>query len=105
MSKTYEAKWSRIGNSSGYRIQAEFFKENPRFTECGALIEVVDDDTVLLRRAPTNDDGQQEDEVMLASFLNFMFNDGLNSKSFVEYTEEDSALDDELMEGVVLDED
>ena len=105
MTKTYEAKWSRIGNSAGYRIQAEFFKENPEFTECGALIEVVDDDTVLLRRVPVEDEGQQEDELMLASFLNFMFKDGLNNERFVEYTEEDAALDDDLMEGVVLDED
>ena len=104
MAKVYEAKWTRVGNSAGYRIQSEFFKENPRFTNCGALLEVVDDDTVLLRRVSANDD-EQEDELMLAAFLNFMFKDGLTNDRFVEYTEEDAALDDELMEGVALDED
>lgn len=105
MGKLYEAKWAKIGNSSGYRLQAEFFKENPHFAECGAIVQVIDEDTVLLRRIKTEEEEQEDDELMLAAFLNFAMKQGLENNDFVQDTPDDIALDDELMDGVVLDED
>ena len=56
MGKLYEAKWAKIGNSSSYRLQVEFFKENPHFVECGAMVQVIDQETVLLRGVKTKEE-------------------------------------------------
>jgi hypothetical protein len=105
MKRTYDAKWAKIGNSFGYRFQSEFFKEHPGFSECGALVQVIDEDMVLLRRIKPEQEEQKADELMLAAFLNFAFKQGLEKGDFTQDSVEDMELDDELMDGVILDAD
>jgi antitoxin PrlF len=102
--KTYKASWARIGNSSGYRLSGSFFKENPQFAEVGGTVQVIDADTILIRRAAQPQQEQDEDELMLSLFLDFLMRQSLANPSEIEaYTEAMAAEDDELIVGVELD--
>lgn len=102
--KTYKASWARIGNSSGYRLSGSFFKENPQFAEVGGTVQVIDADTLLIRRAVQPQQEQDEDELMLSLFLDFLMRQSLADPLEIEaYTKEMVAEDDELIAGVELD--
>ena len=99
--KVYKASWAKIGNSSGYRLSGNFFKENPQFADVGGTVQVIDPDTILLRREVREQSEQAEDELMLSLFLDFVMKQVLSEPSEIEeYTEAMSAEDDELMAGV-----
>ncbi len=101
--KVYKAAWAKIGNSSGYRLSGNFFKENPQFADVGGTVQVIDSDTILIRRDVQEQTSQDEDELMLSLFLDFLTRQALLETSEIEaYTEAMSAEDDELMAGVVL---
>jgi antitoxin PrlF len=102
--KTYKASWAKIGNSSGYRLSSSFFKENPQFAEAGGTVQVIDSDTILIRRAAQAQQDQDEDELMLSLFLDFLMRQSLTNLSEIEaYTEAMAAEDDELIVGVEVD--
>ena len=48
--KIYRAAWAKIGNSSGYRLPSEFFKENPEFVGVDSMVQVIAPDQVLFSR-------------------------------------------------------
>jgi antitoxin PrlF len=101
--KTYKASWAKIGNSSGYRLSSNFFKENPQFSDANGTVQVIDADTILIRRERTEDPIQDEDELLLGLFLDFVMRQALSSSEEVEaYTESMSVEDDELMAGVQI---
>jgi antitoxin PrlF len=101
--KVYKASWARIGNSSGYRLSGSFFKENPQFSDVGGTVQVIDADTILIRREVKEQTPQDEDELMLSLFLDFLMKQSLSDASEIEaYTEAMSTEDDELMAGVIL---
>jgi antitoxin PrlF len=93
--KVYKASWAKIGNSSGYRLSGSFFKENPQFADVGGTVQVIDSDTILIRREVREQTNQDEDELMLSQALS-------DTSEIEAYTEAMSAEDDELMAGVVL---
>lgn len=101
--KVYKASWAKIGNSSGYRLSGSFFKENPQFAEAGGTVQVIDSDTILIRREVQEQTDQDEDELMLSLFLDFLTKQALSDPSEIEtYTEAMAAEDDELIAGVVI---
>jgi antitoxin PrlF len=101
--KRYKASWAKIGNSSGYRLSGSFFKENPQFADVGGTVQVIDSDTILIRRDVQEQTEQDEDELMLSLFLDFLTKQALSDPSEVEaYSEAMAAEDDELMAGVVI---
>jgi antitoxin PrlF len=101
--KRYKASWAKIGNSSGYRLSGSFFKENPQFADVGGTVQVIDLDTILIRRDVQEQTEQDEDELMLSLFLDFLTKQALSDPSEVEaYSEAMAAEDDELMAGVVI---
>ncbi|NJM76740.1 MAG: hypothetical protein HC852_14305 [Acaryochloridaceae cyanobacterium RU_4_10] len=101
--KIYKASWARIGNSSGYRLSSSFFKENPQFSEVGGTVQVIDSDTILIRREVQAQKEQKEDELMLSLFLGFLMKQSLSNSSEIEaYTEAMAAEDDALIAGVVV---
>ena len=103
-SKRYNAAWAKIGNASGFRLSAGFFKDNPQFARASGEVEVVGPNTLLVRLQPQSSE-QDEDELMLSLFLDFLMKRVLsNPDEEVEaYTEAMAAEDDELTAGVVLD--
>lgn len=103
-SKHYNVTWAKIGNASGFRLSARFFKENPQFTGAKGAVEVITPDTLLVRlQTPPSE--QAEDELMLSLFLDFLMKNALsNPDSELEaYTAAMVADDDELIQGVVID--
>jgi antitoxin PrlF len=101
--KVYKASWAKIGNSSGYRLSSNFFKENPQFAEAGGTVQVIDSNTILIRREVQEQTDRDEDELMLSLFLDFLTKQALSDPLEVEaYTEAMAAEDDELIAGVVV---
>ncbi len=104
-SKRYNTAWSKIGNSSGFRVENSFFKDNPQFAGASGEVQVVSSNTLLVRLSVGEAEEQEKDELMLSLFLDFLMENALrNPKEEIEvYTEEMAAEDDELMAGVILD--
>jgi len=103
-SKRYNAAWSKIGNSSGFRVENVFFKDNPQFAGASGEVEVISSDTLLVRLQPNELEEQEKDQLMLSLFLDFLMEEALRNPNELEsYTEAMAAEDDELMAGVVLD--
>lgn len=102
-SKRYNAAWAKIGNASGFRLSAGFFKDNPQFAGANGEVEVVGPDTLLVRLQPQSSE-EDEEELMLSLFLDFLMKDALSNPDELEaYTAAMAAEDDELTAGVVLD--
>ncbi len=45
----YRVTPARIGNSSGLRLPAAFYRDHPQFAGAAGQVEVLDDSTLLLR--------------------------------------------------------
>ena len=101
--KRYNVSWSKIGNSAGFRLENEFFKDNPQFAKVNGEVQVINADTLLVRLNPAQLE-QEQDELMLSLFLDFVMAEALHNPDELErYTQEMASLDDELIAGVVLD--
>ncbi len=100
--KRYKLSWAKIGDAAGFRLSANFFKDYPQFAKAEGAVEVIKSDTLLVRLQPRSVE-QDEDELMLSLFLDFLMKQSLSNPDELEaYTEEMAAEDDELMAGVVL---
>jgi len=101
--KRYNVSWSKIGNSAGFRLENEFFKDNPQFAKVNGEVQVINADTLLVRLNPAQLE-QEQDELMRSLFLDFVMAEALHNPNELErYTQEMASLDDELIAGVVLD--
>lgn len=104
--KNYKVSWAKIGNSSGYRLASDFFKENPNFVGADGVVQVIAPDTVLLSLKKSEAEEQAEDELMLKLYLDFLMKQALtNADELEEYTDQMAAEDDLLIAGVELDDD
>lgn len=103
--KSYKATWSKIGNSSGFRIENAFVKDNPQFDGSKGEVQIINSDTLLVRLQPKEIEQEREkDELMLSLFLDFVMENALRNPDEIEtYTESMAAEDDELIEGVIID--
>ncbi|BAQ60910.1 hypothetical protein GM3708_1316 [Geminocystis sp. NIES-3708] len=104
--KTYSINPAKIGNQQGFRLPSAFYKENPQFAEATGEIEVLNDDTLLLRINPKNDiDEEEEETLMMSIFLDFLTKDALkNPEQLKPYTQEMSDEIDNLLTGVDIEE-
>ena len=48
----YRVTPARIGNSSGLRLPAAFYRDHPQFAGAAGQVEVLDETTLLLRLEP-----------------------------------------------------
>ncbi|MEM9451855.1 MAG: hypothetical protein AAGA75_25465 [Cyanobacteria bacterium P01_E01_bin.6] len=102
--KHYKAAWAKIGNSSGYRLPSDFFKENPDFVGADGVVQVIAPDTVLLSRLKTEEDNTREEDLMLNLYLDFLTKQALENPEELEaYTQPMVDEDAELSQGVILD--
>ena len=102
----YRVTPARIGNSSGLRLPAAFYRDHHQFAGAAGQVEVLDDSTLLLRLDPEQQqEGAAEDEsLMLGLFLDFLSRQALTTDPGpVLYTEAMAADDDELLAGVTVD--
>ncbi len=102
--KTYPLAPAQIGNSSGFRLSAEFYREYPQFKDAKGRVEVVAENVLLVILEPQEVQVEEENSLMLKLFLDFLMEDALkNPQSLEVYTQEMSDEEDELLVGVVLD--
>ena len=104
-SKTYTLSPAKIGNSAGFRLPASFYRDNPQFANAMGWVEVVAKDTLLVKLEPSPlETEDEENELMLSLFLDFITKDALKHSDRLEaYTEAMAEDDDELLVGVELD--
>ncbi len=104
-SKIYTLSPAKIGNSSGFRLPVSFYRDNPQFANATGWVEVLADDTLLIKFEPvaTESEDDEGDELILSLFLDFITKDALKNRDRLEeYTEAMAQDDDELLAGVDL---
>jgi antitoxin PrlF len=102
----YRVTPARIGNSSGLRLPAVFYRDHPQFAGVGGQAEVLDDRTLLLRFEPEarQQDETPEDSLILGLFLDFLSRQALTADPGpLIYSEAMAVDDEELLAGVTVD--
>jgi antitoxin PrlF len=106
--RTYPLSPAKIGNAAGFRLPAAFYRENAHFANASGWVQVLSEDTLLVKLEPTQLDTEveaPEQDVILRLFLDLITKDALSNPSNLEpYTESMSQEDDELLAGVQIDE-
>jgi antitoxin PrlF len=105
MSKAYSLRTTKIGNSNGFRLPAEFYRDNPQFVDADGWIEVISDTTAVISIDPPvhQTEDEDEDSLMMRLFLDFALTSTLKNQDLERYTLEMSARARNLIDGVVLD--
>lgn len=102
----YHVTPARIGNSSGLRLPAAFYRDHPQFSGAGGQVEVLADN-ILLMRLETPEPQEQEtedDSLMLGLFLDFLSREALAPEARpIFYTEAMATEDEKLLAGVAVD--
>jgi len=99
----YRVTPAQIGNSSGLRLPAAFYRDHPQFAGAAGQVEVLDDTTLLMRLEPEEQQQAEadEDSLMLGLFLDFLSRQALASEQGpLLYSEAMAADDDDLLAGV-----
>ncbi len=103
MSDSYNIRSTKIGNSAGFRLPAEFYREHPQFANADGWIEVLSPDIAILKINPKSDDNEDdEDSLMMRLFLDFAMAEALRNNTLQPYTTEMSDAARQLIEGVEL---
>ncbi len=108
MSKIYNLRSTKIGNSAGFRLPADLYREHPQFVNADGWIEVLSDNTAILHIEPLLMDGESEedeDSLMMRLFLDFALTESLKNNDLLPYTIEMSTVARKLISDVVLDTD
>ncbi|MDZ8107052.1 MAG: hypothetical protein RM338_15745 [Nostoc sp. DedQUE12a] len=103
--KTYRVTRAKVGNQDGFRLPRAFSKDYPHLANASGYIEVLSDNTFLVRLETDNVDEVDEDEgIMMSLFLDFLMKDAMqNPSKLVPYTQEMSDEIDDLLADVVID--
>ncbi len=102
----YRITAAQIGNSSGLRLPAAFYRDHPQFQGAPGQVEVLSGNTLLLRLEPqVQADTEPEDEsLLLGLFLDFLTSQALMGDPGPRlYSEAMAADDDALLAGVEVD--
>lgn len=102
MYKTYSLRNTKIGNSNGFRLPAEFYHDNPQFADVDGWIEVTSDTTAIIKINPPDLIEETEDSLMMRLFLDFALTTALKNQDLQTYTAEMSATARALIDGVEL---
>lgn len=103
--KSYSITSAKVGNQDGFRLPRAFSKDYPHLAKASGHIEVLSENTLLIRLDTSNIEEDDETEsLMISLFLDTLIKDAMkNPSQLVPYTEEMSAEVDELLADVVLD--
>jgi antitoxin PrlF len=103
--KSYPVTHAKVGNQDGFRLPRAFSKDYPHLANASGHIEVLSDNTFLVRLETDNVDEADGDEgIMMSLFLDFIIKDAMqNPSKLVPYTQEMSDEMDDLLADVVID--
>ena len=103
--KTYSVSPAKIGNQDGYRLPRAFSNDYPELVDASGHVEVINENTLLVRLDPSQKIEEAEDNVMMSLFLDFLMKSAIEEPdSLIAYTSEMSQEAKELLAGVELDE-
>jgi antitoxin PrlF len=103
--KIYSITHAKVGNQDGFRLTRAFSKEYPHLANASGYIEVLSDNTFLLRLETENrQEDDDEESLMMSLFLDFLMKDAVeNPSKMLPYTQEMSDEIDSLLADVVID--
>jgi antitoxin PrlF len=104
MYKAYSLRNTKIGNSNGFRLPVEFYRDNPQFADVDGWIEVTSETTAIIKIDPPDLTEETENSLMMRLFLDFALTTALKNQDLQPYTAEMSATARALIDGVELDE-
>ncbi len=102
--KHYSISPAKIGNQDGFRLPRAFSKDYPHLVAASGHVEVLDDNTLLVRLDP-NETSEEEDSesVTMSLFLDTLMKEAIKEpSSLVPYTEEMSEEISELLSDVTV---
>ncbi len=105
-SKNYRITNAKVGNQDGFRLPKAFSKDFPNLANASGYLEVLADNTLLIRLDIEDADNTDDDEALMMSlFLDFLMKDAIqNPSNLVPYTQEMSDKIDDLLSDVTVDE-
>ncbi len=103
--KIYPIAHAKIGTQDGFRLPRAFSKDYPNLVNASGYIEVLSENTFLVRLDTEEMDNADETEsLMLSLFLDFLMKDAIkNPSKLIPYTQEMSDEMDNLLADVELD--
>ncbi|PMB40923.1 hypothetical protein CEN41_18400 [Fischerella thermalis CCMEE 5330] len=103
--KIYPIAHAKIGTQDGFRLPRAFSRDYPHLVNASGYIEVLSDNTFLIRLDTKEKENADETEsLMLSLFLDFLMKDAMkNPEKLVSYTKEMSDEMDDLLADVELD--
>ncbi|WP_337884273.1 hypothetical protein [Fischerella thermalis] len=103
--KIYPIAHAKIGTQDGFRLPRAFSRDYPHLVNASGYIEVLSDNTFLVRLDTEEKENADETEsLMLSLFLDFLMKYAMkNPEKLVSYTKEMSDEMDDLLAGVELD--
>ena len=102
----YPISPAKIGSQDGYRLPRAFSKDHPELVGASGHVEVISENTLLVRLNPVEKTEEDKDDVMMSLFLDFLMKLATREpSSLVSYTQEMSQSANDLLAGVEIDED
>ncbi|BAZ70364.1 MAG: hypothetical protein KME28_02460 [Pelatocladus maniniholoensis HA4357-MV3] len=103
--KIYPIAHAKIGTQDGFRLPRAFSKDYPNLVNASGYIEVLSENTFLVRLDTEEMENADETEsLMLSLFLDFLMKDAIkNPSKLIPYTQEMSDEMDNLLADVELD--
>ena len=105
--KNYSISPAKIGNQDGFRLPRAFSKDYPHLVAASGDVEVLDDNTLLVRLESTLTSEEEDDSesLTMSLFLDTLMKEVIKEpSSLVPYTEEMSEEISELLSDVIVDE-
>jgi antitoxin PrlF len=104
--KIYPISPAKIGDQDGFRLPCAFSREHPQLVNVWGEVEVLDQNTLLIRLEPsplTTEDENDEESLIMGLFLDFLMKTVINQpETLAPYTEAMSAEVDQLLAGVTV---
>ena len=101
----YPVSPAKIGNQDGYRLPRAFSRDHPELVTASGHVEVLNENTLLIRLNPDEKVEKDGDGVMMSLFLDFLMKLAIEEpNSLVAYSREMSQEVNELLAGVEIDE-
>jgi antitoxin PrlF len=104
--KQYSISPAKIGSQDGFRLPRAFSHDHPELIGASGYVEVLNEDTLIVRLNPVKEENDEQDDLTMSLFLDFLLKSAIEEpSSLVPYTEEMSKFANELVSGVEIDED
>ncbi|KOP23263.1 hypothetical protein AMR41_27205 [Hapalosiphon sp. MRB220] len=103
--KIYPIAHAKIGTQDGFRLPRAFSKDYPNLVNASGYIEVLSENTFLVRLDTEEmENADERESLMLSLFLDFLMKDAIkNPSKLIPYTQEMSDEMDNLLADVELD--